>query len=445
MYKVSEPDQLVDHQQQLIGLFPGLFDSEEFSDLLLVVNSSLQIHTHRLLLVTQSSIFRTMLCSQHWPEAQQSTVHLTEDDQCLPHFQDFLRYFYTGTINITTASALPVCMLADKYHVTSLKKSCEGFMSENVGTPRMYNRAISWRKYGRLADRPELREACDKFIAWNMDTVISSPDWTSIDADDLHHLLKRSDLVVANEVSLLKAAVDWLTDHPEQTNDVLQNIRFPVMKPSELYQYQFSGIGDKSICSYVERKGTLTYQANSVDIKILSEHNDIPSAPFSVRLYKASDSGCPWQLENYSAQGKAPHQIRFTTKTLLAECKWSITFHPKGERVTTQFQQLNSYSGYCYTEEQIVTDTDNTVLIWRVEKCSLDKSLHDHRLAVLLHTFHNGEWFVSAVKTFSSAGTENRVEDLIPQSERQQYVSNNTMRLHFIGQTEWKEYQPTAL
>uniref|UniRef100_W5N905 BTB domain-containing protein n=1 Tax=Lepisosteus oculatus TaxID=7918 RepID=W5N905_LEPOC len=239
-YKVSEPDQLVDHQQQLIGLFPGLFDSEEFSDLLLVVNSSLQIHTHRLLLVTQSSIFRTMLCSQHWPEAQQSTVHLTEDDQCLPHFQDFLRYFYTGTINITTASALPVCMLADKYHVTSLKKSCEGFMSENVGTPRMYNRAISWRKYGRLADRPELREACDKFIAWNMDTVISSPDWTSIDADDLHHLLKRSDLVVANEVSLLKAAVDWLTDHPEQTNDVLQNIRFPVMKPSELYQYQFS-------------------------------------------------------------------------------------------------------------------------------------------------------------------------------------------------------------
>ncbi|XP_066578672.1 BTB/POZ domain-containing protein 17 [Amia ocellicauda] len=440
----SGPCEQVDHLQQLRALLSSLYNSQDLSDLLIMVNGSLSVHCHRLLLAAQSSVFKTMLSSRRWPEAQQQTISLTEEEQCLPYFEDFLRYFYSGALTLSTDNALPVGMLADKYNVVSLKKCCEEFMVKNVATPGKCNRAIQWRQYAKLADLAELKEACDRFIAWNMDTVICSPVWRSIDSAYLCDLLQRSDLVVESEMTLLKAAVDWLDEHPDQCSNMLQHIRYPMIQASQLFQYNASHTAEKPVNLYIQSKSLLIYQANSVPLDILKSSYDINSPQFSMRFYKSINNGNTWEISRYQSQQKIEHQIKFTTRLLEAECNWSLKIYPKGERVTVQEPQYSAVKSYynqslCYVE-RVVKDTDDVAIAWTVENCRMTQSPHKHRLIVLLQKFHNGEFFVTDVRdTFDSVpGCEYKIEDLIPESELQQYVSSDTLRLHFIGQTVWE-------
>ncbi|XP_066578671.1 BTB/POZ domain-containing protein 17 [Amia ocellicauda] len=434
----SGPCEQVDHLQQLRALLSNLYNSQDLSDLLIVVNGSLSVHCHRLLLAAQSSVFKTMLSSRRWPEAQQQTISLTEEEQCLPYFEDFLRYFYSGALTLSTDNALPVSMLADKYNVVSLKKCCEEFMVKNVATPGKCNRAIQWRQYAKLADLTELKEACDRFIPWNMDTVIRSPVWRSIDSAYLCDLLQRSDLVVESEMTLLKAAVDWLAGRPKETPTVLQHIRFPMIKPNELYHYQAGHKVDTDIYRYIEKEILLTYQANSVDIEILSQNNSVSSATFSPRLYKSTDNGSLLEIRGYSNQAKRAHQIKFRTKVMLADCEWALTFHPKGETITVQESVYNRHTGYKMNER--VVEENNRALTWRVQQLNRQQDHHEQSLTVLLQSFHNGSWFITGVRTFDTKpGQLNRERDLIPESEVGQYLSNDSMRLHFIGRTVRKK------
>ncbi|KAK1158387.1 BTB/POZ domain-containing protein 17-like isoform X1, partial [Acipenser oxyrinchus oxyrinchus] len=267
----SGPSKTLNHQQQVIEILSNLYNKAEFSDVEIVVNGSLRVNAHKLLLISQSSVFSTMLSSERWADSKQKTINLVEDDQCLPHFEDFLKYFYTGSITIDTRNAFPVHCLADKYHVSNLKQSCEQFMLKNVAAPGEFNRAISWRKYSKLANLKKLEEDCDKFIAWNMNTIIQSPDWSTIDREHLLALLQRSDLVVESELSLLEAVVIWLGHQPTRIEEVLQHIRYPLIPPEEFFKFQASGSMDQAVCSFIFAKGVIAYQANSVSVETLKQ------------------------------------------------------------------------------------------------------------------------------------------------------------------------------
>ncbi|MGH0155103.1 UNVERIFIED_CONTAM: hypothetical protein FKN15_028930 [Acipenser sinensis] len=136
-----------------------------------------------------------------------------------------------------------------------------------------------------------------------------------------------------------------------------------------------------------------------------------------------------------------------------AQSTWSITFYPKGERITVKTQIPNQHANYRHFgyqvqtfqhtqlvhQEQVVKDDNNTAFQCTVDNCTPSQSNHEHRLTVLLMKSNNDGWFVSDIRSINVLhSVEARTDDLIPESERQDYVRNDMMKLHLIGSTVWK-------
>lgn len=187
----------------------GLFNQPDLSDVTLVVTAT-RFDAHRLVLATGSDVFKVMLLSASWQDSKQEEILLEERPECLHVFSEFLKYFYTGTITMTTDKAIPILVLADKYAVEDLRDSVIKFMIANIAQQSDTNRTISWYQYAKSCGHTELKNRCCEFIVWNMRVVIKSPDWISLDLENLIEFLDYSDMVITDEYTLLKALEIWV-------------------------------------------------------------------------------------------------------------------------------------------------------------------------------------------------------------------------------------------
>ncbi|XP_067837627.1 BTB/POZ domain-containing protein 17-like [Heptranchias perlo] len=210
------PSETLDHQSKVIGTLSALFNNEYLSDIQLMVNETPTLKAHSFILAAHSDVFKALLDTERWPDAKDRVIHLTEAEDSLPYLEDFLRYLYSGSVTLSTTSVLPLHVLSEKYNVQELRQSCQRLMLANVGAPGSSNRAITWQRYARLMGLGQLEEECLRFIAWNIGTVIQSPDWTPMEAHQLSALLQRSDVVVDDEAVLLRALLAWLSRRPDR-------------------------------------------------------------------------------------------------------------------------------------------------------------------------------------------------------------------------------------
>ena len=58
-----------------------------------------------------------MLMHQHWNESKVDRVVLTEPVGCTDVFEDFLKYLYTGEVNLDIGTVMHILQLSDKYNV----------------------------------------------------------------------------------------------------------------------------------------------------------------------------------------------------------------------------------------------------------------------------------------------------------------------------------------
>ncbi|XP_006009073.1 BTB/POZ domain-containing protein 17-like [Latimeria chalumnae] len=422
-------------ESKLISRLTNLFSSGDLSDVELLVNDSLSFKCHKFILAVQSEVFRVMFYNHHWKEAQKEQVTLTEDKRCVPYFRKFLEFLYTEQVHLTTEDALPLHLLAAKYNVEELQSRCEDFMLESVAMDRSLAHTISWFHYARQVRLRKLEEECGRFIAWNMDFIMKSPDWTSMDPDDLSSLLERSDLVVENELTLLEAVMEWLRIHPDYSEELIQHIRFPMMSPEEICSLQSYKGNIQRFHPGFESSCMLVYKANCLPMETIARHHDITSSSFTPRLYTSDKFGVRWQLSNWSQLGTEVTSTEFSTTVFKKSSIWEVNLFPYGGRVTQY--SVGNQDG----QLRIVTKTDKRELMCRVCKCQESESNHEHRLAVLIYQFANGNWIVRDVKeldVYDSSFFKSKIEDLVPKAELPRYIHEDTLTLHLIGQTFWK-------
>jgi hypothetical protein len=149
-----EPESFGEHLQ--LG-FSLLFGNDKFSDVVIVANGiqgesqQFRFPAHKLVLCATSQFFRSQLLPSMPPVGEETLnestpmeeerreggkheaqalptgpveVVLEMEEQKIPLLKQMLRYMYTGSIQITSDTALPLLQLANRFALHSLKERC---------------------------------------------------------------------------------------------------------------------------------------------------------------------------------------------------------------------------------------------------------------------------------------------------------------------------------
>lgn len=228
--------QEINNSGETLDRYDQLLETGDLSDIEIKVGNR-KFQTHRLVLCTASDVLKTMLMSEFWPEGRSKRVVLREDPECAAIFEVFLHYLYTGKVTLDQTNVLPMLILADKYNVSHLSKSCLQYMCLNCCDMRV----ISWLHYAVICGYRELEDRCSMFISNNFNSVVISNEFLNLDKEKLIQFLKSSDLVVNSEYLLYTCVKKWINNAVsggEQEDvlfhDLIKHIRFPMMSMQEL-------------------------------------------------------------------------------------------------------------------------------------------------------------------------------------------------------------------
>ena len=136
-----QPTEEVDCKHSLAEGFSRLFDEESTSDVTLVVGSK-RYFAHKTVLSASSEYFYHMFYGAQWRESVLDEIVLHESPACIAVFDTFIRYFYTGVVNLSPQTAPDLFTLADKYDA-KVKQNCEDFMIETINKGNI-DRALAW-------------------------------------------------------------------------------------------------------------------------------------------------------------------------------------------------------------------------------------------------------------------------------------------------------------
>ena len=145
---------------------------------------------------------------------------------------------------MTTSKAHPLLLLADKYSIKVLRKTCIDYMSNHIVQYPDTNRTLTWYTYAKITNSEHLMQKCESFILSNFEMVCNAPDWMDLGAEELCYFLSQSELVVESEYCLWQFVFKWLhsknvgDDLLERLRMVAPHIRFHLMSPKQLSEIE---------------------------------------------------------------------------------------------------------------------------------------------------------------------------------------------------------------
>lgn len=205
------------------------FKSDEFSDVTLVVGRK-KFPAHKAILATASNYFQRMFYGGAWREGAGEEVELQEEPDCKEEFEMFLRYFYSGSVDVTRETVKPILTLADKYDVEGLREICSSFVLNLLAENPDYEVALDLLSFAEHMRLEDLLERCYDLICFNFEKACSHELWCSLPLEMIIAIIKRPEVVVSDEYVIYQAVQEWLlgkaeTDVPESdTNQIICSI-----------------------------------------------------------------------------------------------------------------------------------------------------------------------------------------------------------------------------
>lgn len=358
----------VSDKDAVVERFEKLFDNKQFSDIVLRVGDQ-RFHAHRFILITASTVFEAMLNKERWQEARQPEVCLTEEEECLPAFGNFLRYLYCGEVLLTINGVLPLLLLADKYEIPKLRETCLAYMSRHIVETADANRAITWYLYAQMTEQTDFRDKCLNFILSNFDIIMKASDWKDMSLREMAGFLACSEMVVCSEAALWTHVEEWLTaeqnedDIESNLKELLPLVRFTMMSPKSLLHIERSSL-------YQEQKllfaGKLNhaYRRHSLVMDDGDDGNTREAVPREAFRNYYSEEYClnhQFCLKSYAEINKIDSRITLdcsTRQTFVSAARakaddmtlFSVYFFPRG-----YFTTLSIYGSYMGRQNNDVT------------------------------------------------------------------------------------------
>lgn len=352
----EEHEQQIDNSCTVLEKIASLYAERLLSDITLEVGGK-QFAAHRLILCASSDVFQVMLMNPNWSESQETKISLQEDPACVLVFPDFLKYLYTGKLHINHFLVLPLVTLADKYNVKDLVHLCVDYMCRHVVSATRHNQLVLWLQYTLNCGHSKVSKACGDFIVWNFELVSQMEDFGSLETDVLLSFLKKSDLVISDEITVFNCVAKWLALQEQKIKavhsetaaehhfanlvvEVMSHVRFPMMLPCQLasllihplpLRFKDFFLGQMSLAMAFHSS------FKDCDESIRNRLKDVSCALFTPRLYTSEKWSASLSIENYpSLPTYGVRTLVFTTPVKFGDCQsdrtfeWTVDIYPKG-------------------------------------------------------------------------------------------------------------------
>ncbi|KAJ3598780.1 hypothetical protein NHX12_032744 [Muraenolepis orangiensis] len=173
--------------------------------------------------------------------SSQANLSIEVSSKCQPYVVQFVRYQYTGKININVASAQCIHKMASDWGIKALQEEAGKMFTWLLPEDTTFTQQSSLFNYAVSMSDEALQKSCLRYFAWNCEALVRSPAWTGLSVAAVKGLLSRTDLIVPSEFFVLQALERWEKAQGKtlvsgQDFDLLKHIRFPMISAEELHR-----------------------------------------------------------------------------------------------------------------------------------------------------------------------------------------------------------------
>ncbi|XP_004639582.1 galectin-3-binding protein [Octodon degus] len=237
---VTKSKYMLDLSGELAAALGLIFDRQQGCDLSIqVVGEEQEV----LGLCAHSVILTANPEAEALWEKPGSKIIMRVDSECMFVVKDFLRYLYSRRIDVSLASVKCLHKLASAYRAIQLQDYCGHLFSTLLPQDPSFHTPLDLYTYAKDTGDALLEERCVQFLAWNFGALTQAEAWLSVPTALLQALLPRSEVAVPSELALLQALDAWSREQGASRREaeaLLEQVRFPMMIPEELFQLQFN-------------------------------------------------------------------------------------------------------------------------------------------------------------------------------------------------------------
>lgn len=216
-------------------------------------------------------------------------------------------------MDVTFSSAQCFHSLASMFGVKQLMEDTGRLFTKILPEDASFHSQASLYEYAVKSGDTLLQENCIRYLAWNFQSLTSSPVWPKISDRLLGALLSRSDLVVPDEYSLLQTVERWIKERGNMTSfesqaELLSHIRFPMISAEKLYELENSSVLYNAHMSMYRDNMLRAFQFNVLLFSKLLPNPKFnkESDDYQPRIYTAA----PWSAELEPSKAPPAPQIR---------------------------------------------------------------------------------------------------------------------------------------
>ncbi|XP_006886403.1 PREDICTED: galectin-3-binding protein [Elephantulus edwardii] len=318
---ISEPVHTLDLSGELEQALHGIFDSQQGCDLSIRVQAggeeALSMCAHTLILSTN-------------PEAQAllrgpgGTVTMEVEAECVPVVTDFIGYLYSRRLDVTSSTVKCFHQLASTYEAPWLRDYCARLFTTLLPQDPSFRTPLQLHAYALTTHDALLESLCVRFLAWNFEALTQTDAWATVPLPLLRTLLSSSELAVSSELALLKAIDAWSqgasASHAE-LGALLEEVRFPMIPPSELFQLQFNVSLLQAHEALLHRQMLQALEFHTVPCGLLAQHRalNLTQPAFQPRRLYTSPTWSGSLRNNLSGSRRSNYPYEYNTRSYYSQ------------------------------------------------------------------------------------------------------------------------------
>ena len=162
-YDLKIIDFVSSNPQKSIGKSLGslIFATEEFFDLKFICNGK-TFQCHKIVLASQSDVFKTMFLNMDMTEAKSGEVKI--NDFTAETIETLMYYLYNQEVKDVSLINTDLLLVAEKYNISSLLEMCSGHLQSNLSPTNALDVLLT----AHLTNQEGLFSAASKFVSQNI-------------------------------------------------------------------------------------------------------------------------------------------------------------------------------------------------------------------------------------------------------------------------------------